>query len=529
MIHTLQVLVLLLVVIAAVEALSNRLRVPASILLVVSGVLLALIPGLPAVNLAPDLVLLLVLPLLVYYASFSMSWQDFRSNLGSISFLAVGCVVFTTLAVAAAAHYLLRLSWPVGFALGAIVSPPDAVAPLAIARRMHIPRRILIILEGEGLANDATALVLYRFAVIAVTAHSVSIGSATGTFGIIVAGELLWGIGVGWLMLRLRYWVRDTHIEITLSLLTPFLAYWPPQHLGGSGVLATVTAGLYTSWNGPRLISAATRLQGVFFWDLLTYVVEGLVFLVTGLQTREVIADMAGFSARDLVLAAAIVSVVVIAARFLWIFPAGYVTARMRAGGRTDQAWQRAFTVAFTGIRGVVSLAAALALPLTTDDGHEFPGRNLILFLTYAVILVTLVGQGLTLPALIRALGLAHAGRRERHGEHVEEVQARQAAIEAALEHLEQVTRERNPDADVVRSLTSLYRERLRRVEHRDDAAHHERVRARDAMELDLIAVERERVNALYRAGHLTAESRRRVEHGFDLREAHLASVGSEE
>ncbi|HTY49597.1 MAG TPA: cation:proton antiporter, partial [Steroidobacteraceae bacterium] len=430
---------------------------------------------------------------------------------------------------AAATHYVLGLPWPVGFVLGAIISPPDAVAPLAIARRMCLPRRILVILEGEGLANDATALVLYRFAVIAVTAHSVSIGRATGTFGVIVAGELLWGIGVGWLMLRLRHWARDTHIEITLSLLTPFLAYWPPQHLGGSGVLATVTAGLYTSWNGPRLISSATRLQGVFFWDFLTYTVEGLVFLVTGLQTREVIAEIAGFSARDLLLAAGVVSAVMIAARFLWIFPAGYVSARLRAGGRAEQSWQRAFTVAFTGIRGVVSLAAALALPLTTEDGHDFPRRSLILFLTYAVILVTLVGQGLTLPAVIRWLGLAHAGRRERHAEHDEELRARHAAIEAALERLQQLATQRNLDADVVQSLKGLYRERLRRVEQRDDEVHHERIRARDALELDLIAAERERVNALHRDGHLTAESRRRVEHGFDLREAHLASVGSEE
>ena len=196
-----------------------------------------------------------------------------------------------------ATHWLLGLAWPVGFVLGAIVSPPDAVAPLSIARRMQLPRRILVILEGEGLANDATALILYRFAVAAVSVGRIFVRPMPpASFAAIVAGEILWGIGVGWLMLRLRRWVRDPRIEIMLSVLTPFLAYWPPEHLGGSGVLATVTAGLYISWNGLRLISAATRLQGIFFWDFLIYLIEGMVFLITGLQARTLIAGIGSYS-----------------------------------------------------------------------------------------------------------------------------------------------------------------------------------------------------------------------------------------
>src|SRR6185312_4634806 len=195
--------------------------------------------------------------------------------------------------------WLLGFSWPVGFVLGAIVSPPDAIAPLSIARRMGLPRRLLVVLEGEGLANDATALILYRFAVTAVSVGVFSFGPAAGTFAAIVVGEILWGLGVGWLMLRLRRWVRDPRVEITLSILTPFLAYWPPEHLGGSGVLATVTVGLYISWNGLRLISASTRLQGIFFWDLLIYLTEGLVFLVTGLQARTLISGINGYSLRQ--------------------------------------------------------------------------------------------------------------------------------------------------------------------------------------------------------------------------------------
>jgi NhaP-type Na+/H+ or K+/H+ antiporter len=275
MLPTIQLLVFLLIVIAAVAFLAARLQIPLAILLVLTGVALALVPGLPRIELAPEFVLLLVLPPIIYSSSVAMSWREFRLNLRPISFLAIGCVTFTMIAVAAATHWLLGFAWPVGFTLGAIVSPPDPVAPLAIARRMQLPRRLAIILEGEGLANDATALILYRFAITAVSAGTFSFGRAVGMFAAILVGEFLWGIGVGWVMLRLRRWVGDTRIEITLSILTPFLAYWPPEYLGGSGVLATVTAGLYISWNGLRLISAATRLQGVFFWEFLVYLIEG--------------------------------------------------------------------------------------------------------------------------------------------------------------------------------------------------------------------------------------------------------------
>jgi len=536
MIQTLQLLVILLAVIAGVEAVANRLKVPSSILLVLTGVVLALIPKLPGVTLAPELVLLVILPLFIYQTSFSMSWRDFRANLGGISLLAVGCVLFTTVLVAAACHLLLQLSWPVGFTLGAIVSPPDAVAPLSIARRMQIPRRILTILEGEGLANDATALVLYRFAVVAVSAGSISISHASGLFALIIVGEVLWGIAIGWLMLHLRHWARDTHIEITLSVLTPFIAFWPPQHLGGSGVVATIAAGLYVSWNGQRLISSATRLQGVFFWDFLVYLVEGLVFLVTGLQARAIIEGIRGYSTMELASAAAIVSIVVIAARFLWIFPASYLAV---LGHHKDPApvdddaisWQRAFALAFTGIRGVVSLAAALSLPVLLDNGTQFPGRNLILFLTFTVILVTLVGQGLTLPGIITWLGLAHAGRRERVRDRAEELKARRAAIQAVLVKLEKLTVEGKLTEDILAPARQLYRERLRHVEHRGDSdeMHTALVRGRDELEQQLIATEREHINAAYRNGELKDDARRRVEREFDLREAHLASIGGRE
>ena len=534
MIPTIQILLVLLAVIAVVAVVSARLKIPSAILLVLTGVVLALVPDLPTVELAPTLVLLLVLPPVIYSSAVAMSWREFRFNLRPISLLAVGCVAFTAVAIAAATHWLLGFGWPVGFVVGAIVSPPDAVAPLSIARRMQIPRRILVILEGEGLANDATALILYRFAVAAVSVGVFSFDQAAGMFAAIVVGEILWGIGVGWVMLRLRRWVNDPRIEITLSILTPFLAYWPPQQLGGSGVLATVTTGLYISWNGFELISAATRLQGIFFWDFFIYLIEGLVFLITGLQARTLIARIGHYSIPELVVPAAVVSVVVILTRFVWVYPATYLPRWLVPEiERSDPSppWQWPFALAFTGVRGIVSLAAALAIPFATAKGQPFPDRDLILFLTFFVILVTLVGQGLILPAVIRALGLARAGRREHHAERAEEYKARREAIEAASERLDRLVVERGLSEEIVRPLRTYHRDRLQQLELRSGihSGYRRLAELHDEIELTLIAAERQRTNQLFRDGKLTDEARRRIERELDLREAHSANQRIEE
>src|SRR6202167_1060818 len=339
---TIQTILLLLAVMVVVAVVARRLNTAPSILLVIAGIGLALAPGLPRIELAPELVLLGILPPLIYSAGVAMSWREFRFNLRPIALLAFGAVIFTTCAVAAVAHFVLGMPLAVGFVLGAIVAPPDAVAPLAIARRVGLPRRLLVILEGEGLANDATALILYRFAVAAVSTGVFSLSHAAGAFAAIVVGEVLWGIAVGWLMLRLRAWVRDPRIEILLSLLTPFAAYCPREHLGGSGVLATVAAGLYMSWNGLALISADTRLQGIFFWDVLIYLTEGLIFLLTGLQARALLAGMTGYSLPQLLNSAAVVCGVVILARLVWVYPSTYLPRRLVPSlGRQDPAAPR--------------------------------------------------------------------------------------------------------------------------------------------------------------------------------------------
>jgi CPA1 family monovalent cation:H+ antiporter len=534
MISTIRTLVLLLIVVSAVAVAARRLKIPPAILLVLTGIMLALIPGLPRLELAPEVALLVVLPPLIYSSAVAMSWREFRFNLRPISLLAVGCVLFTTVAVAAASRWLLGFSWPVGFVLGAIVSPPDPVAPLAIARRMHLPRRILVILEGEGLANDATALILYRFSVAAVTAGVFSFVPAVSTFVLILAGEVLWGIGCGWLMLRLRRWVDDPRVEIMLSLLTPFLAYWPPVQLGGSGVLATVTAGLYISWNGLELIRPATRLQGIFFWDFFAYLIEGMVFLITGLQARTLLADISSSSKSELALAAIVVSVTVIVTRFVWTFPATYLPRWLIPSLRRRDpapAWQWPFVIGFTGVRGIVTVAAALAIPLATESGAPFPHRSRIIFLAFVVILVTLVGQGSALPAVLRWLGLANAGRRERQASRNGELSAARQALEAATEQLEALSTEQQLPPEVVQRLRADYRERLTAVEHRHDSneRHLRLVEVSDTITLRLIETERQLINRLYREGKLEDEGRRRMERTLDLRVADIAAQRSEE
>ncbi|MBX3157714.1 MAG: Na+/H+ antiporter [Deltaproteobacteria bacterium] len=519
-----QTLFLLFTLLVAVDLGTQRLKVARSILLVIAGCALALVPGLPRFDLAPELVLLVILPPLIYTAGVAMSWREFRLNLRPIALLAVGCVVFTTWAVAAAAHWLLGMEWALGFLLGAIVSPPDLVAPVAIARRLRMPRRLLVVLEGEGLVNDATALILYRFAVAAVSLGAFSLGEAVGMFALIVAGEIVYGLAVGWVSLRVRRWARNPRVELTLSLMTPYACFWLPQHLGGSGVIATVAAGLYVSWKGPLLISSSTRLQGVFFWNFITFVVEGLVFLLMGLQMRTLVERVSAStdsSLTGMVAAAALTTVIVIAARFVWVFA---VTDRPRLRRGPAPEWQTPFMIAFTGVRGVVSLAAALAIPTAVASGAPFPDRDLILFVTFGVIIVTLVGQGLSLPPLVDRLGLARSGVHERRTERTAELAVRAAALDTADRRLEEIAAARDIPADV-RTL----------VQSRQDHHNHQLPRSEDglaasasssAVRRELIAAERVLIYERLRDGSLTDEARRRIERELDLEEEILGTLG---
>jgi len=522
---TIQTILLLLAVLAAVAVVARRLNTAPSILLVIAGIGLALAPGLPRIELAPELVLLGILPPLIYSAGVAMSWREFRFNLRPIALLAFGAVVFTTCAVAAVVHWLLGMPWAIGFLLGAIVSPPDAVAPLAIVRRLGVPRRLVVVLEGEGLANDATALILYRFAVAAVSTGLFSFTNAAGTFVLIVVGEIAYGIAVGWLSLRLRRWARDPRVEITLSLLTPYLAFLVPQQLGGSGVLATVAAGLFVSWNGPLLIPAATRLQGIFFWDLLVYFLEGFIFLVTGMQTRTLLDRMDASLLHGLASTILVTVVVVIVTRFIWIYPAIYLPRWLSPSlTRRDPLppWQWTFFLGFVGIRGVVSLAAALAIPLTTAAGAPFPDRDLILFVTFGVIVVTLIGQGSLLPRVVGWLGLARHAADERQREHKAELAARSGALDVAQNRLEKVAADGQVSVEALAILRARHDYRTGRLsEHSADDSDAAAVAAE--LRMKLIAAEREYIYRLLQEGQITDEARRRIERELDLEEASIA------
>ncbi|QGM96231.1 Na+/H+ antiporter [Methylocystis parvus] len=533
MTETLQTLVFLLTVVAVVVFAAARLNFAPPVLLVAAGVVLALLPGVPPLQLEPEIVLLFVLPPVIYVSAIAMSWREFQFNLRPILLLAIGCVVFTTISVAAAMHFLLGWPWAAGFVLGAVVSPPDAVAPLAIARRMQLPRRILVILEGEGLANDATALVLYRFAVAAVSVGAFSLAQASETFVAIVVGELCWGVGVGWMMLRLRRFMDDPRIEMVLSLVTPFLAYWPPEHLGGSGVIATVATGLYISWNGPRLISAETRIQGVFFWEFVTYLIEGLVFIFTGLQAQALAATLRNGVLTQFWASAALVVAVVIVARFVWIYPMTYLPRWLSASlAKRDPSppWTYPFVIAFTGVRGIVSLAAALAIPMTTASGAAFPYREQIFFLAFVVVMATFVFQGAMLPWVIRKLGLARLGREERRADRAEEFYARQNAIEASSARLDALAQERDIPREALLSLRSQLDYFATRIRMKCDADEDRRalIELHDDLDLTLIEVERDFVNGLLRSGELKDEARRRIERELDLREADVLNRRNE-
>jgi monovalent cation/hydrogen antiporter len=522
---TIQTLLLLLAVMVVVAVVARRTNTAPSILLVIAGIGLALIPGLPRITLAPELVLFGILPPLIYSAGVAMSWREFRFNLRPIALLALGCVAFTACAVAAMAHWVLGMPVGVGFVLGAIVAPPDIVAPLAIVRQLGIPRRIVVVLNGEGVANDATALIIYRFAVAAVGTGLFSFGAAAGTFVLIVIGEIAYGIAIGWLSLRLRRWAQDPRVEITLSLMTPYAAFLVPAHLGGSGVLATVATGLFVSWNGPLLIPAATRLQGIFFWDLLVYLLESLIFLVTGLQLRTLLDRPDIVPLFQPIVGVLLTVAVLVVTRFIWVYPAAYLPRWLSENvTRRDPLppWQTIFFIAFVGVRGVVSLAAALAIPLTVGSGAPFPYRDLILFITFGVIVVTLIGQGLSLPSVVRWLGLGRHAADERDREQKAEFAARAEALQVAAKRLEERAAKEQIPPEVLAILRARHDYRTGRLPEAAptgfDAAW-----AAANVRSDLIAVEREYIYRLLQEGRITDEARRRMERELDLEEASIA------
>jgi Na+/H+ antiporter len=517
------VLLALLLAVALLLVAAQRVRVPYPILLVLGGLGLSFVPGIPEIEFPPDLVLIAVLPPLLYGAAFFTSLRDLRENAGAISLLAVGLVLTTVLAVAAVAHFLIPdLGWQGAFVLGAVVSPTDPTAASAIAERLGLPRRIVALIEGESLVNDGTALVAYKFAVAAVVTGSFSLAHAAGSFVLNVVGGIAIGLAIGFVIRQVRRRLDDPPLEITISLLSGYFAYLPAQAAGVSGVLAAVTVGVYMGWHTPELTSAQTRLQGIAVWEILFFVLNAFLFALIGLQLPAILDALSGRSAGTLIGYAAVVTAAVIAARFLWVVPGTYLTARVRRQRRPIQnPGKTAILLGWSGMRGAVSLAAVLALPLTTDAGRPFPNRPLIIFLTFGVILGTLVLQGLTLPAVVKTLGLEDEGLAEK-----EEAKARLYAAEAALARLEELAEEdwvREDTLERLRGLFGFRRERFRsRFDPDSDGAIEDRSAAYQRLTRELLDAERNAVFELRRNGRIDDAVMRRVVRDLDLEEARL-------
>jgi len=523
----------LLVAVAALAVVARLVRIPYPILLVLGGLAFGFIPGVPDVELDPELVLLLFLPPLLYAAAFFANLRELRSNARPIGMLAIGLVIATMVTVAAVAHEVVGLSWPVAFVLGAVVSPTDAVAPAQILRRLSVPRRVVTVVEGENLTNDWTALVAYKFAVAAVVTGSFSLLEAgpefiyTGLAGVAV------GVAAGAGIAAVRKRVEDPITEITISLLTAYAAYLPAEEIGASGVLAAVTAGVWLGWQASELTTHTTRLQLTAIWEFLVFLLNAVLFVLVGLQLPTVLDQLSGRSGAELAGYGALISVVVIVVRIVWVYSLTIVTRRLsrRVRERIPVAnWDQTALVAWAGMRGSVSLAAALAIPTEIDSGAAFPDRDLVIFLAFCVILATLVFQGLLMPALIRALELEPDTR-----DQDEELNARLEIAFAALDRIDDLENEEWVHPQTVERTRNLFDYRRRRFssrigsapddsEDQDDFDYEGRADTYRRFMAQVYGAQRETLRRLRDEGHVTDEVRRRVEYDLDLEEARLST-----
>ncbi len=508
-----------------VVMLGRRLHVPYPIALVIGGLCISLIPGLPPFHADPELVFLVFLPPLLYAAAWFTSWHDFQTNLRSIFQLAVGLVLFTTIATGFAIHALIpQLPLAVAFALGAIISPPDAVAATAIAQQVRLPRRIITILEGESLVNDATGLVALRFAVAAAASGTFSLPIATAQFAWLVTGGLAIGLVVGVTMTAVMRFVKEDSLIITITLLTPYLAYLPAERMHVSGVLAVVTAGVYSGWRAPELMMASARLSGGAVWSMLVFVMNCVLFIAIGLALPQVVREQTEYSTGKLILYGAVTSAIVILIRPLWVFPAAWLPRRLSKKIRERDPmphWTHLVIVSWSGMRGVVSLAAALALPMTFEDGRLFPGRGLVIFLTFCVILSTLVFQGLTLPFVIHLLGV-----KERKSED-QEREARLKIAQAGMARLSELALQPNANEAAVERLTRIYQEKISHFNDQVAATlgwspDHERLLSMRRFWLEALNAERRELLKLRREHLVNEELMHRIENEIDLDETRL-------
>ena len=523
--HQAEIIVLVFAAVAVLAVVACKLALPYPIVLVISGLALSFVPRLPEVRLNPEIVFYFFLPALIYPAALFTSWRDFRRNLRPILLLAIGLVLATTVVVAWIAHAIVpTLPWAAAFALGAIVSPPDAIAATAIIRRLGVPHRIQAILEGESLVNDATALVALQFAVGALVTGTFSPSYAAARFVWAAAGGIGFGLLVGVAMRWVQSHLDDPPIQITISLLTPFVAYLPAERLHASGVLATVAAGIFLGWHSPLMISARTRLQVYAFWETVMFLLNGFVFIVIGLQLPGILHTLNRESLTGAVVSAIIICAAVILVRFAWVIPAAYLPRLLSSKLRMRDpipSWQHIVIVSWAGMRGVVSLAAAFALPLALTDGSSFPGRDYILFFAFSVIFTTLILQGLTLPLLIRKLGITHDVEADE-----EERRARLEANNAAIELIEKLRANGKFSPDAVARLRAEYDERVEQLqlcaENPDDCRGEIATPQYQRLQRKALRVERQTIIRLRNERVINDDALRRIQRDLDLAEARL-------
>lgn len=518
--HTFEILLALLAACIALAAAAQRLKVPLAVALVLGGMALALIPGLPVVELEPELALALFLPPLLQVSAYRTDWPAFKSNLRPILLLAVGAVFFTALAVAAVTKlFVPELPWWAAIALGAIVAPPDAVAAAAVLKQVKLPRRMVTILEGESLINDASSLVLYRFAVAATLAGSVSYGDGAWQFFIGAVGGSLIGLVAGYLAMRVFAMIRDTMLDITVSILAGYAAYFAAEAFHVSGVLAAVACGLILGRKQHAEFTAKTRLEMTAVWNFLEFVLTAMVFMLIGLQLRGIVERLDRYDTTDLALLGVMVSATLIVSRFLWVFPSTWLPRALSPSLRARDPmppWSHVAVLSWAGMRGVVSMAAALALPV------QFPGRDIILFLSFCAILATLVLQGTTLGWLIVKLGVKEADTAEADAD-VAAVRAEvsAAALEAVKEH---VGESGSPDlTEAAGELVQEYEARAELAaveEEEEDVSKAEFVEAQQR--LRLVAIDGARDKLLEHTDAIDIEAHRTLAEELDLEEAQI-------
>jgi CPA1 family monovalent cation:H+ antiporter len=514
------VLISLLVAVAGLATAARLANIPYPIVLVVGGLVLGFVPGLPKAELAPELVLVVFLPPLLYSAAFFANLRELRAGARPISLLAIGLVLATMCVVAVVAHALVDgLPWAAAFAFGAIVAPTDPLAATTILRRLRVPRRMVSVLEGESLINDGTALVAYRVAVAAAVGGTFSLWDAGERFVLGGIGGVLIGLAVGWIVSEIRRVLDDVPVEITISLLTGYAGYLPAEALGASGVLAAVTAGIVVGSRAPQIASAHMRLQGTAVWETLVFLLNAILFVLIGLQLPFILDALSGASTWMLLGQAVAVSVAVILTRIAWtqlmVFVVRAVDRRPDQRARRTT-WRMRMIGAWSGMRGAVSLAAALALP------PDFPQRNLVQFLTFSVIFATLVLQGLTLPALIRWLGV-----QDDDGEEREELAGRRATTEAALAAIDDLAGLEWTRDDTARRMRAMYEFRRSRFAARageaddGDGIEH-RSRKYQKMVRKVLDAQRAELVRMRNAGEISNEVMHRLERELDLEDERL-------